>query len=115
MKGKVDTIQWSCLLQAGHNHITAALVNVGTDDTAVGEANSDGGNQFYIVSRGTFCKAADKTPRVCIRKQRLPTPDTDGIHGIVLFQSKSVGLVRETGDTNPHFFLLIGIQLAPLP
>ena len=103
MKGKVDTIQRSRLLQGRHNHITTALVNIGMDNATVCEANSDGGHQFYIVSLGTFHEAADKILRVC-SKQRLPTLDMDSIHGVVLFQSKGVSLMMETGNTNSHFF-----------
>jgi hypothetical protein len=102
MKGKVDTIQWSCLLQACHNHITTALVNFGMDDATVCEANSDGGNQFYVASLGTFHKATDKIHRLCTPKC-LSALDMDGVHAIVLLHSKGVSLVPKTSDTNPHF------------
>ena len=64
MKREIDTIQRFRLLQAGHNHITTALVNFGVDDPTMGKANSDGGYQFYIGSLGTFHKTADKTLRL---------------------------------------------------
>jgi hypothetical protein len=73
------------------------------DNATVSEANSDGGHQFYIASLGTLHKTTDKVLRVRTRKC-LPALDMDGIHGIVLFQSKGVGLMMETGNTNSHLF-----------